>query len=128
MRDKKLRLGILNADELTPDVEEKFGNYNTMFESLFSNSLFEFNFYQVTQKTFPENINECDAYLISGSKYSAYDNFPWVDLLKEFIVKLNENNRKLIGICFGHQIIAEALGGKVIKSLDGWGEIGRAHV
>ena len=45
---------------------------------------------------------------------------PWIHALKEFIKALDQNKKKLIGVCFGHQIIAEALGGSVRKSPNGW--------
>jgi len=121
--NKKLTLGILNTDELEPEVEHKFGNYSDMFQNLFQNNhhSFIFNTYQVTQEIYPQDIHDCDAYLITGSKASAYENLPWIIKLKEFIRELQQHNKKLIGICFGHQIIAEALGGKVTKSEKGWG-------
>lgn len=123
MKTNNITLGILNADELTPEIEAKFGNYSDMFQNLFINNKcqFSFNPYQVTQKIYPQDINDCDAYLITGSKSSAYENTHWIIKLKEFIRKLQKKNKKIIGICFGHQIIAEALGGKVEKNLKGWG-------
>ena len=123
MNSKKLTLGILDADELAPEVEKKFGSYSNMFQDLFNHNEypFIFNSYQVTQETYPQNINDCDAYLITGSKASAYENTPWIIKLKEFIRQCQENDKKLVGICFGHQIIAEALGGRVNKSQNGWG-------
>ena len=57
---------------------------------------------------YPLDINECDAYLITGSKASSYDDVKWIHDLKKFIQRLDQNKTKLIGICFGHQIIAEA--------------------
>ncbi len=123
MDNKNLTLGILNADELTPEVEQKFGNYSNMFQDLFKNNGFQFTFntYQVTQENYPQDINDCDAYLITGSKASAYENIPWIVKLKEFVRECQQHNKKLIGICFGHQLIAEALGGRVEKSQKGWG-------
>lgn len=121
MSYKKITVGILNADELALEVENKFGNYSDMFQQLFQNSPFVFKSYQVTQEIYPTDINECDAYLITGSKFSAYENITWIIKLKEFIKELHRQNKKLIGICFGHQIIAEALGGQVTKSSNGWG-------
>lgn len=121
MSNKKLTVGILNTDELIPEFEDKFGNYSGMFKQLFQNSPFTFRSYQITQKKFPIEINECDAYLITGSKYCAYEKIDWIIKLKKFINELHQQNKKLVGICFGHQIIAEALGGRVTKNKNGWG-------
>lgn len=121
MTHKKITVGILNSDELDPEVEQEFGNYYEMFEKLFISTSLIFKHYQVTQDDFPADLNECDAYLITGSKFSIYDNFPWIIKLSEFILKLYESDIKLIGICFGHQLVAQALGGSTIKSPKGWG-------
>ena len=75
----------------------------------------QFQTYEVQLNNYPLDIDECDAYLITGSKASSYDDEQWIHDLKKFIQSLNKNKKKLIGICFGHQIIAEALGGSVKK-------------
>ena len=59
-------------------------------------------------------------YLITGSLYSAYDQFSWIERLKNTIVEIQTKNKYLVGLCFGHQIIAEALGGRVEPSCYGW--------
>ncbi|SVB75045.1 uncharacterized protein METZ01_LOCUS227899, partial [marine metagenome] len=76
--------------------------------------------YEVQLEEYPKDENECDAFLVTGSKVSAYEDLPWINKLKEFIQSLHANKKKIIGICFGHQLIAEALGGIVIKSNKGW--------
>ena len=76
--------------------------------------------YEVQFGDYPATLDECDAYLITGSKVSAYDDIPWINELKIFVCALHQHQKKLIGICFGHQLIAEALGGKVERSKRGW--------
>ena len=118
-----MRIGILETDKLDADLIARFGSYADMFKVLLSsidNGL-SFKVYQVIDNAYPEQIDECDAYLITGSKYSAYDNDGWIRKLETYIVSLHEQRKKLIGICFGHQLIAQALGGKVSKSEKGWG-------
>lgn len=118
-----MRIGILEADTLEPDIKEKYGSYAEMFQSLLLSvdDHLEFKVYQVVEGEYPENMDECDAYLITGSKSSAYDNEPWIKQLREYIVALHKHRSKLIGICFGHQIIATSLGGVTEKSEKGWG-------
>ncbi len=66
-----------------------------------------------------------NAYLISGSRHGVNDNLPWIASLEAVIRELWRAKQKIIGICFGHQLVAKALGGKVITSPKGWG-IGRS--
>lgn len=82
--------------------------------------------YQVAQGEFPANPKECDAWIITGSPASAYDSAAWIDRLAEFIRSTHLEKQKLVGICFGHQMVAHALGGKVEKSPKGWG-VGVRH-
>ena len=118
-----MRIGILEADALEPDIRKKYGSYAEMFQRLFLsvNDQLKFNIYQVMDGDYPESIYECDAYLITGSKFSVYDNEPWIIKLRDYIVSLHQHHRKLIGVCFGHQIIADALDGLTEKTVRGWG-------
>jgi GMP synthase-like glutamine amidotransferase len=81
----------------------------------------EFDVYDVEQGQYPADIDDADAYLVTGSKSSVYDDKPWIADLLEFVRELHRLRKKLVGICFGHQLVAQALGGKVEKSDKGWG-------
>lgn len=117
-----MKIGILNSDTVKIDGAAEFGQYPEMFSKVFwaVEPKIQFKTYEVQFGDYPEDINECDAYLITGSKASCYDDVPWIHALKEFIKALDQSKKKLIGVCFGHQIIAEALGGSVRKSPNGW--------
>jgi len=80
---------------------------------------FEIESFNVQAGEFPVWPNGHDAYMISGSPAGVYDPLPWIAPLMEFI--RNANGSKMVGICFGHQVMAEALGGRVEKSSKGWG-------
>ncbi len=118
-----MRIGILETDIVDKDIREQQGSYADMFQRLFLlvDANVEFQVYKVIDGEYPENIDECSAYIITGSKFSAYENIPWIERLCRYIVELNKYEIKLTGICFGHQIIAQALGGRVEKSKKGWG-------
>ena len=118
-----MRIGILEADWLGKETQEKYGSYGDMFRILLSSvdEQLLFQTYQVTELEYPEHINECDAYLITGSKDSVYENKPWIMQLQKYITILSDHSKKLIGICFGHQLVDQALGGRVEKSERGWG-------
>ena len=116
-------VGILEADSLAEEAIQRFGSYADMFEKLLSaaDSKLKFQSYQVTQQEYPQYISDCDAYLITGSKSSCYENINWIEWLMQFVVDCFNQEKKLVGICFGHQLIAQALGGSVKKNKNGWG-------
>jgi len=116
------RLGILETDTLYDDLLNDYQTYGRMFEHFF-NSLgarLEYQFYDVQNGELPAS-GDCDAYLITGSKAGVYDALPWIAPLSEWIQHAHQNNEKVCGICFGHQIIAHSLGGFAGKSHKGWG-------
>jgi GMP synthase-like glutamine amidotransferase len=81
----------------------------------------EFAHYDVEHEQYPASIDECDGYVITGSKKSVYDKEPWIYRLRDFVVSLDRAKAKLVGICFGHQMVALALGGDTEASDKGWG-------
>lgn len=121
-----MKLGILKTDAVRPEWVPDFGEYPDMFMALLSREdpRLEFVTYDVEEGVYPADIDEVDAYLITGSKSSVYDDKPWIATLMEFVRELDVRKKKLVGICFGHQIVAQALGGKTEKSPKGWG-VGR---
>ena len=118
-----MKLGILKTDAVRPEWVPEFGEYPDMFISLLGqvDPDLEFRVYDVEQGEYPADIDEVDAYLITGSKSSVYDDKPWIATLMEFVRELDRRRKKLVGICFGHQLVAQALGGKTDKSPKGWG-------
>jgi len=77
--------------------------------------------YDVMAGEYPADVGECDGYLVTGSKHGVYDGLPWIAPLEEFVRKLRDLRKPVIGICFGHQLVAQALGGVAGKSDRGWG-------
>jgi GMP synthase-like glutamine amidotransferase len=118
-----MKLGILKTDAVRPQWVPEFGEYPEMFIALLGqlDPGLEFVVYDVEQGEYPAAIDEVDAYLITGSKSSVYDDKPWIGVLMDFVRELDRRHKKLVGICFGHQLVAHALGGKTGKSPKGWG-------
>jgi GMP synthase-like glutamine amidotransferase len=116
-------IGLLNAYHFDPtpgNYQEEYTRLITEFaKKVFPGETIE-NF-RVAQNEWPQSIDQCQVWLITGSSKAAYDSDPWIAELKKFIVSLDAQKKKLVGICFGHQIISSALGGKVIQSPKGWG-------
>ena len=125
-----IRLAILKTDYVRTEWVPEFGEYPDMFEAVFRKCEAEISFqtFDIQLDEYPNDLNEFDAYLITGSKSSVYDDEPWIERLMEFVRELNEQQRKLIGICFGHQLVAQALGGRVEKSPKGWGVGVHTHI
>jgi GMP synthase-like glutamine amidotransferase len=119
-----MRIGLLETDVLYDDLINDYGSYGAMFERYFSSlasSPLEFVYYPVQQGQFPQSLDECDVYLITGSKAGVYEDSAWITRLSEWIVEANKAEVNILGICFGHQLIAHALGGRVEMSDKGWG-------
>ena len=118
-----MKIGILKADSVREEWVPRFGEYPHMFIELLGSrdAGLQFTIYDVEAGELPSGVDAEDAYLITGSKFSVYDSLPWIEPLETFVRALHAARRKLIGICFGHQLIAQALGGKVEKARVGWG-------
>lgn len=118
-----MKLGILKCDSVSDIFVEKHGQYPEMFAALLRpvDPDIELIIFDAESEALPSDINAADAYLITGSRHGVNDGFPWIAQLEEFVRTLHSAKKKVIGICFGHQLIAKALGGTVIKSPKGWG-------
>ena len=123
MADNSMKIGILQCDSVREAFQPKFGDYPQMIQTLFAGvePNLTFNVYRIRASEYPENIDECDAYVTTGSRDSVYDDLPWIPLLEMFIRDLDREKKPFLGICFGHQLMVKALGGNVRKSDKGWG-------
>ncbi|SNZ07317.1 type 1 glutamine amidotransferase [Cohaesibacter gelatinilyticus] len=124
-----MRLGILEADSVSREVEDNFGTLSSMFSDFFKLADPDIlcTPYLAHLGELPDNLDECDAWVVTGSKASANDEADWMLELEEFIRSTAKQNIPTIGICFGHQLMAKARGGRVERTQgDKWG-IGIHH-
>ena len=113
-----MKVAILETGRPPGDLADRFGDYPSMFARLLGGG-FEIESFDVQAGRLPAGPQEHGAYLITGSPAGVYDPLPWIPKLLEFI--RSASDRKMVGVCFGHQAMAQALGGEVVKSDKGWG-------
>ena len=116
----KMKIGILQTGESPEIIRDELGDYDDLFEELLANRGFEFTTYAVFKNELPADVAENEGWLITGSRFGAYEDHAWIAPLESFLRAVYAAERPIIGVCFGHQILAQALGGKVEKYKDGW--------
>ncbi|KIN71699.1 type 1 glutamine amidotransferase [Sulfitobacter guttiformis] len=121
-----MKIGILRTGHSPEEMIETLGNYDQMFERLLDGNDFEFETFSVVDGIFPDSAEAADGWLITGSKHGAYENHAWIPPLEDLIRDIHATGKPMIGVCFGHQIIAQAMGGKVEKFNGGW-SVGRTE-
>jgi GMP synthase-like glutamine amidotransferase len=117
-----VKLGLLVCDHVRPEFLGMSGDYEDMFRRLFAgHAEVEIVAYDAIAGELPADPSECDAWITTGSRHSVNDDEPWIRDLEEFVREVAEVEVPFVGICFGHQLIAKALGGSVVRSDRGWG-------
>ena len=114
-----MKIGILQTGD-APKGLEHLGEYPDMFEALLAGHGFDFARYRVLGMDFPASVHDCDGWLITGSRHGVYEDHPFIAPLEQFIRDALAEGVPVAGVCFGHQIMAQALGGRVEKFKGGW--------
>jgi len=114
-----LKIGLLECDDVVGRFAHIEGGYREMFAALLPE--FDFEFFAVHKDAFPKGTADCDAWIATGSKHAVYEGHAWVERASEFLRDLKREKRPFVGICFGHQLLAHAMGGVVAKAAQGWG-------
>ena len=121
------QIGLLLCDDVDPEARDEYGSYDQIFQNAIDPSTRQIKLTPIrcyqgeplpSLKSHPHAF---DGYLISGSRYSVYENKQWIKDLIQFVSQCWDLDIKVVGICFGHQLIAHALGGKTEKAGVGWG-------
>lgn len=113
-------IGILQTGLAPEALAPEMGDYPDMFARLLEGHGFTFRTYRVVDGAFPKGVSECEGWLITGSRHGVYEDHPWIPPLEQFIRDCFAAHVPVVGICFGHQIVAQAMGGKVERYAEGW--------
>ena len=113
-----MKLAILETGHPPGDLQSTFGSYPGMFAAMLGDD-FEYESFDVQAGELPPDPAAHHAYLITGSPAGVYAPLPWREPLQAFIRSAKDS--RMVGVCFGHQVMAHALGGHVEKSEKGWG-------
>lgn len=115
-----MRIGILQCGQSPAQLKPDLGDYPDMFMRLLDGRGFDFTTWHVEGMEFPQDIHDADGWLVTGSRHGAYEDHAFIPPLEDFIRRVHDAGVPMVGICFGHQIIAQALGGTVVKHPGGW--------
>lgn len=118
-----MKIGLLECDHVADGFRHIAGDYREMFSAIMARHAprLSFEHFDACRGQLPASPASCDAYLCTGSHYSVYDEIDWIYALKSFVRQTYEAGRPFVGICFGHQLLAEALGGQVGRAPEDWG-------
>jgi len=122
-----MKIGILECGHISEPLLREHGNYPSMFQRLLAGHGFQFETYCIVEDHFPKTPDECEGWIITGSVHGVYEDHSWIAPLEELIRQIYAADVPMVGVCFGHQIMAQAMGGKVIKFNGIWGAGAREY-
>jgi GMP synthase-like glutamine amidotransferase len=118
-----MRIGLLECDHVRTRHRAIAGDYDDMFRAMVAavDPATEVVGYDVRNGVLPLRPDACDGWLITGSSASVYDDEPWIESLAGFLQAVHTERAPCVGVCFGHQLLAHALGGRTTRADVGWG-------
>lgn len=117
-----MKIGVLNCGPVAEELAPRYGQYDRVFADWLGarDPSLSFTGWDAHLGALPADPDEADAWILSGSKYGVYEDHDWIAPLSDFIRAAAVQRKPMIGVCFGHQIMAEALGGRAEKWSGGW--------
>jgi GMP synthase-like glutamine amidotransferase len=114
------RIGLLMVGHVDPKSVHIAGDYPELFAGLLDGHDLELVRYDLDEGRFPGSVTECDGWLCGPSRASVYDDLPWRTGAEELLREIVATETPYVGICFGHQLLAQVLGATVARADDGW--------
>ncbi|MEM7753158.1 MAG: type 1 glutamine amidotransferase [Pseudomonadota bacterium] len=115
-----MHIGILQCGHFPTGEGFQPQTYGELYENFLSGRGLTFQTWSVVDMAFPDSVHAADGWLVTGSKHGAYEDIPFIAPLEQFLRDAYADDVPIVGICFGHQVLAQALGGTVTKHSDGW--------
>ncbi len=115
-----MKIGVLVCGRPPEELSDRYASYDVMFAQLLAGRGFTFEGYAALDGELPDDVHAADGWLLTGSKFGVYEDHDWIPPLEAFLRRAYAQSVPIVGICFGHQILAQALGGKVEKFAGGW--------
>lgn len=115
-----MKIGILQTGTSPDELKPRHGDYDDLFKRMLAGRGFEFHTVRVMDGELPNSVDDADGWLITGSKFGTYEDHAWIPPLEDFLRRAYATGVPIVGVCFGHQILAQALGGRVEKFGGGW--------
>lgn len=118
---ERTTIGILRMTEFVDEVYAAHGPYLRQFETMFRGRPVDLVDVAVHEGQTPAALSDADLWIASGSPASVYDGHSWIETAEAIVREAAATETPFVGICFGHQLVAQALGGRVEKAAGGWG-------
>jgi GMP synthase-like glutamine amidotransferase len=115
------RIGLLRCGQVHPAVREVGGCYPELFASLLAPHPLELTTFDADRGELPSSPDEVDGWIVSGARASVLDTASWLDDTADFVGQVLAAERPIVGVCFGHQLLAKIAGGRVDRAAGGWG-------
>lgn len=120
------RIGLLLVGHIDAGSLHVGGDYPELYKSILEPEDIEITTYECDNGQMPDSLNEQDGWLCSPSRLSVYEDHAWLRDVEQLLRDMVATEKPYVGICFGHQLMAQALGATVKKADYGWG-IGAKH-
>jgi GMP synthase-like glutamine amidotransferase len=119
-----MKLCILDNDTLEGELAQRYTSFGAMFVRLFDSvgAHWTYEIFNTPRGEYPANIDDFDAVLLTGSKSDSFSDEVWIVTLRERVTELLAQRKKMVGVCFGHQLIGLCMGAPVARAPQGWGE------